>query len=140
MKRDKFFDIAEKMYVEQFITEEEIARRIGVCDRTIRRWKALGDWGIKRDGFLKSNTISKETMYALAKKMLDDFLEDMENNLSVDPSRINIFINLTNEVIKKEYKPSYSKKEFLKIAFRVFDIDKEVDLDFQNMMKEDSFI
>ena len=43
MKRDKFFDIAEKMYVEQFITEEEIARRIGVCDRTIRRWKVLGD-------------------------------------------------------------------------------------------------
>ena len=112
MKRDKFFDIAEKMYVEQFITEEEIARRIGVCDRTIRRWKAFGDWGIKRDGFLKANTISKDTMYALAKKMLDDFLEDMDNHLSVDPSRINIFINLTNEVIKKEYKPSYSKEEF----------------------------
>ena len=28
MKRDKFFDIAEKMYVEQFITEEEIAKMI----------------------------------------------------------------------------------------------------------------
>ena len=137
MKRDKFFSIAEKMYVEQFITEEEIARRIGVCDRTIRRWKALGDWGIKRDGFLKSNTISKDTMYALAKKMLDDFLEDMDNHLSVDPSRINIFINLTNEVIKKQYKPSYSKEEFLKIAFQIFDIDKEIDLDFQNMMLED---
>ena len=37
MKRDKFFDIAEKMYVEQFITEAEIANRIGVSDRTIRR-------------------------------------------------------------------------------------------------------
>ena len=54
MKRDKFFDIAEKMYVEQFITEAEIAHRIGVSDRTIRRWKALGDWGIKRDGFFES--------------------------------------------------------------------------------------
>ena len=140
MKRDKFFDIAEKMYVEQFITEEEIARRIGVCDRTIRRWKVLGDWGIKRDGFLKSNTISKDTMYALARKMLDDFLEDMDNHLYVDPSRINIFLNLTNEVIKKEYKPNYSKEEFLKIAFQVFDIDKEIDLDFQNMMKDDGFI
>ena len=54
MKRDKFFNIAEKMYVEQFITEEETARRIGVCDRTIRRWKSLGDWGIKREGFFES--------------------------------------------------------------------------------------
>lgn len=34
------------MYVEQFITEAEIAHRIGVSDRTIRQWKALGDWGI----------------------------------------------------------------------------------------------
>ena len=137
MKRDKFFDIAEKMYVEQFITEEEIANRIGVSDRTIRRWKALGDWGIKRDGFLKANTISKDAMYALAHKMLDDFHQDMDNHLYVDPSRINIFINLTNEVIKKENKQSYSKEEFLKIAFQVFDIDKEIDLDFQKMMLED---
>ena len=137
MKRDKFFDIAEKMYVEQFITEAEIAHRIGVSDRTIRRWKALGDWGIKRDGFLKANTISKDAMYALAHKMLDDFHHDMDNHLYVDPSRINIFINLTNEVIKKENKQSYSKEEFLKIAFQVFDIDKEIDLDFQKMMLED---
>jgi hypothetical protein len=137
MKRDKFFDIAEKMYVEQFITEEEIAKRIGVCDRTIRRWKALGDWGIKRDGFLKANTISKDAMYVLAKRMIDDFLYETNNNLFVDPSRINIFINLTNEVIKKENKQSYSKEEFLKIAFQVFDIDKEIDLDFQKMMLED---
>ena len=79
-------------------------------------------------------------MYALARKMLDDFLEDMDNHLYVDPSRINIFLNLTNEVIKKEYKPNYSKEEFLKIAFQVFDIDKEIDLDFQNMMKDDGFI
>lgn len=137
MKRDKFFDIAEKMYVEQFITEAEIANRIGVSDRTIRRWKALGDWGIKRDGFLKANTISKDAMYVLAKRMIDDFLYETNNNLFVDPSRINIFINLTNEVIKKENKQSYSKEEFLKIAFQVFDIDKEIDLDSQKMMLED---
>ena len=102
MKRDKFFDIAEKMYVEQFITEEEIARRIGVCDRTIRRWKALGDWGIKRDGFLKANTISKDAMYAR--------------------------------------KQSYTKEEFLRIIKQVVDMDEEMDLDFQNMMKKDGFI
>jgi len=70
-------------------------------------------------------------MYALAHKMLDDFLYEINNNLFVDPSRINIFINLTNEVIKKENKQSYSKEEFLKIAFQIFDIDKEIDLDFK---------
>ena len=78
--------VAEKMYVEQFITEAEIARRIGVCDRTIRRWKALGDWGIKRDGFYKANTISKDAIYALAKALkvlhnnTNGFYSQLQNN------------------------------------------------------------
>ncbi|MBR2525888.1 hypothetical protein IKE67_05435 [bacterium] len=139
MKRDKFFDIAEKMYVEQFITEAEIANRIGVSDRTIRRWKALGDWGIKRDGFLKANTISKDAMYALAHKMLDDFHQDMDNNRFIDPSRMYMFTNLMDEVLKKR-KQSYTKEEFLRIIRQVVDMDKEMDLDFQNMMKKDGFI
>ena len=139
MKRDKFFDIAEKMYVEQFITESEIAHRIGVSDRTIRRWKALGDWGIKRDGFLKANTISKDAMYALANKMLDDFHRDMDNNRFIDPSRMYMFTNLMDEVLKKR-KQSYTKEKFLRIIKQVVDMDKEMDLDFQNMMKKDGFI
>ena len=139
MKRDKFFDIAEKMYVEQFITEAEIANRIGVSDRTIRRWKALGDWGIKRDGFLKANTISKDTMYSLALKMLDDFYSDMDNNRFIDPSRMYMFTNLMDEVLKKR-KQSYTKEEFLRIIKQVVDMDEEMDLDFQNMMKKDGFI
>ena len=139
MKRDKFFSIAEKMYVEQFITETEIANRIGVSDRTIRRWKALGDWGIKRDGFLKANTISKDAMYALAHKMLDDFHQDMDNNRFIDPSRMYMFTNLMDEVLKKR-KQSYTKEEFLRIIKQVVDMDEEMDLDFQNMMKKDGFI
>ena len=125
MKRDKFFDIAEKMYVEQFITEAEIANRIGVSDRTIRRWKALGDWGIKRDGFLKANTISKDTMYSLAHKMLDDFHSDMDNNRFIDPSRMYMFTNLMDEVLKK-LKQSYTKEEFLRIIKQVVDMDEEI--------------
>lgn len=139
MKRDKFFDIAEKMYVEQFITEAEIANRIGVSDRTIRRWKALGDWGIKRDGFLKANTISKDAMYALAHKMLDAFHSDMDNNRFIDPSRMYMFTNLMDEVLKKR-KQSYTQEEFLRIIKQVVDMEKEMDLDFQNMMKKDGFI
>lgn len=39
MKKDKYYAIAENMYVEKFITVAEIARRIGVHERTIKRWK-----------------------------------------------------------------------------------------------------
>ena len=139
MKRDKFFNIAEKMYVEQFITESEIAKRIGVSDRTIRRWKALGDWGIKRDGFLKANTISKDAMYALAHKMLDDFHREMDEHQYIDPSRLYMFTNLLDEIFKKP-KPSYSKEGFLKIVRQIFNPEEEMYSDFQKMMKDDGFI
>ena len=42
MKKNKYFDKAEKMYVEQFITEVGVAKRLGISDRTVRRWKAEG--------------------------------------------------------------------------------------------------
>ena len=135
MKRKQFYDIAERMYVEQFITEEEIARRIGVCDRTIRRWKAMGDWGLKRDGFYKVNTISKDAMYALVRKMLDDFHTDLDNHYSIDPSRLNIFINLTEELLKQK-KASYKVEELLKIARKTFNIDEEIKFDYQDMLRE----
>jgi NADH/NAD ratio-sensing transcriptional regulator Rex len=135
MKRKQFYDIAERMYVEQFITEEEIARRIGVCDRTIRRWKAMGDWGLKRDGFYKVNTISKDAMYALVRKMLDDFHTDLDNHYSIDPSRLNIFINLTEELLKQK-KASYKVEELLKIARKTFNIDEEIKSDYQDMLRE----
>lgn len=142
MKRKQFYDIAERMYVEQFITEEEIARRIGVCDRTIRRWKAMGDWGLKRDGFYKVNTISKDAMYALVRKMLDDFHTDLDNHYSIDPSRLNIFINLTEELLKQK-KASYKVEELLKIARKTFNIDEEIKSDYQDMLRamiwEDDF-
>mgnify|MGYP004522481195 CR=1 FL=1 len=44
MKKNKYFDKAEKMYVEQFITEVGVAKRLGISDRTVRRWKADGNW------------------------------------------------------------------------------------------------
>lgn len=48
MKKNKYFDKAEKMYVEQFITEVGVAKRLGISDRTVRRWKAEGKSEAKR--------------------------------------------------------------------------------------------
>ncbi len=123
------------MYVEQFITEAEIAKRIGVSDRTIRRWKAIGDWGIKRDGFYKENTISRETIYALVRKMIDDFHTDLDNNYNIDTLRLNIFINLTEEIIKQR-KLSYKVNELLNIARKTFNIDDEIKKDEQSIIRE----
>ena len=136
MKRDKYYDKAEKMYVEQFITEVGVAKRLGISDRTVRRWKAEGNWGEKRKEFLKKQTLTKYDMYQLVRQMLDDFSEDLANNQQIDVSRLNKFLNITEEMVKPKTK-KLTLEELLNIAIKkqdteedLFNDDEEWDFDF----------
>lgn len=124
MKRDKYYDIAKKMYVEQFITEVGIAKRLGISDRTVRRWKAEGDWGEKRKEFINKQTLTNYDMYQLVRKMLDDFNEDLANNQQIDSSRLNKFLNITEEMVKPKPK-KLTLEELLHIAIKKHNIEKD---------------
>lgn len=124
MKRDKYYDKAEKMYVEQFITEVGVAKRLGISDRTVRRWKAKGNWGEKRKEFLKKQTLTNYDMYQLVRQMLDDFNEDLANNQQIDVSRLNKFLNITEEMVKPKTK-KLTLKELLNIAIKKQDTEED---------------
>ncbi|MBQ2644247.1 hypothetical protein IJG14_01575 [bacterium] len=87
MKRDKLYDIAEKMYVEQFITAVEIGNRIGVHERTIRRCKANGNWDEKRQKFYEEITASKDSIYEFSRKMLREVEKDIDSKKHFYSSR-----------------------------------------------------
>lgn len=125
MKRDKYYDKAEKMYVEQFITEVGVAKRLGISDRTVRRWKADGNWGEKRKKYLTKQKFTNYDMYQLVRKMLDDFNEDVANNQQIDTSRLYKFINLTEEMLKPKSK-ELTLKELLKIALKEYNIEDDL--------------
>ena len=124
MKRDKYYNIAETMYVEQFITEVGIAKRLGISDRTVRRWKAEGDWDEKRQEFINKQTLTNYDMYQLVRQMLDDFNEDLANNQQIDSSRLNKFLNITEEMVKPKPK-KLTLEELLHIAIKKQDIEKD---------------
>lgn len=134
MKRDKYYDIAETMYVEQFITEVGIAKRLGISDRTVRRWKAEGDWDEKRQEFINKQTLTNYDMYQLVRQMLDDFNEDLANNQQIDSSRLNKFLNITEEMVKPKPK-KLTLEELLHIAIKKQDIEK-----ISSMMKKDGIL
>lgn len=136
MKKNKYFDKAEKMYVEQFITEVGVAKRLGISDRTVRRWKAEGNWGEKRKVFLKKQTLFHYDLRQLVRKMLDDFNEDLANNQQIDVSRLNKFLNITEEMVKPKTK-KLTLEELFNIAIKkqdteedLFNDDEELDFDF----------
>ena len=122
MKRDKYYDVAETMYVEQVITEVGIAKRLGISDRTVRRWKAEGDWGEKRKKFINKQTLTNYDMYQLVRKMLDDFNEDLANIQQIDSSRLNKFLNITEEMVKPKTK-KLTLEELLNIAIKKQDTE-----------------
>ena len=136
MKKNKYYDKAEKMYVEQFITEVGVAKRLGISDRTVRRWKAEGNWGEKRKEYLNKQTLTNYDMYQLVRQMLDDFNEDLANNQQIDVSRLNKFLNITEEMVKPKTK-KLTLEELLNIAIKkqdteedLFNDDEEWDFDF----------
>lgn len=136
MKKNKYFDKAEKMYVERFITEVGVAKRLGISDRTVRRWKADGNWGEKRKEYLNKQTLTNYDMYELVRQMLDDFNEDLANKQQIDVSRLNKFLNITEEMVKPKTK-KLTLEELLNIAIKkqdteedLFNDDEEWDFDF----------
>jgi len=122
MKKDKFFDIAEKMYVEQFITVMEIANRIGVHERTVRRWKANGNWDEKRSKFYDEITASKDSIYEFSRKMLREIEIDIESKKHVNSSRFYTFLNLVDALVKNPRKKTKLEK-FSEEFFHNFNSD-----------------
>ena len=126
MKRDKFFDIAQEMYVEQFITLPEIAKRFGVNEKTIRRWRDDGNWIEKRKNFIENHKYSNEEIFMLVRKMLWVFQEDMKNKHKIDTSRLYKFTNLLEEVLSKEKEPK-TIKEIIEISRKRYNFEKMID-------------
>jgi hypothetical protein len=47
-KKDQHFAAAEEMFVARLMNVADIAEKLGLAEKTIRNWKAEGDWDRKR--------------------------------------------------------------------------------------------
>ncbi|KKP40300.1 MAG: hypothetical protein UR30_C0005G0081 [Candidatus Peregrinibacteria bacterium GW2011_GWC2_33_13] len=103
---------AERMYVIEQMTFEEIASKLNTNERTLRRWGATGDWNTKRELYLKSRQMFHERLYSFAQKIMDSIEKDLDNGEKIDYTRMNTFARVLPSIIKvKEYEDIASKKE-----------------------------
>ena len=96
MKKQILAETAANLYIEKFMTLETIAKQLNVSERTLRRWKAEGNWDEKRSEYLKSNTTFQEDLYSFGKKLLDSIMSDMSNGKKVEPSRLYTVTKIIN--------------------------------------------
>lgn len=96
MKKQLLAEFAAKLYIEKLMTLDNIAQRVNVNERTLRRWKSADKWDEKRTEYLKSNTTFHEDLYSFGKRLLDSIMSDMSNGKKVEPSRLYTVTKIMN--------------------------------------------
>ena len=113
MKKQLLAESAAKLYIEKLMTLENIAQRLNVNERTLRRWKAADKWDEKRSEYLKSNTTFHEDLYNFGRDLLKSIKTDMDNGEKIEPARmyavtkiISMLKNVKNYEDKSTHKTS----------------------------------
>ncbi len=123
MKKQLLAESAAKLYIEKLMTLENIAQRLNVNERTLRRWKAADNGDVKRSEYLKTHTTFHEDLYKFGRNLLDSIQNDMAKGEKIEPSRLHavtkIMTMLKNakvyedKVTSKKYMPEATKPEGL---------------------------
>ena len=54
-KQNVLMENAERLYVLEQMSINTVAEKVGVNERTIRRWKTDNKWDFKRKQYIKTN-------------------------------------------------------------------------------------
>ncbi len=110
-KKEVLLENAQRLYVIEQMTIDEVARKMEVNERTIRRWKTEHNWDLKKEQYIKTKQMFHEELYNFARKLMISIEYDMENKEKVDPGRMFAFTKMLPLITKiKEYEDDVSKK------------------------------
>ena len=110
--KKQYFDEAERLYVLDYCSLEEIANRLKLNRKTVMAWKEQGDWNNKRKKFLLSKQSFHEERYEFARTLMKDITSDIDAGEKVDPGRMYAFCKIIPMFTKvKDYEDIVAKKE-----------------------------
>lgn len=110
-KNEVLMSNAERLYVVEQMTIEEVALNVGVNERTIRRWKTEHKWDSKKEQYVNSKSMFHEELYNFARKLMTSIEYDIDRNEKVDPGRMFAFTKMLPLITKiKEYEDTLSSK------------------------------
>lgn len=138
MKDKSLHKLAEQLYVQDFLNLEEVAKRIGVNERTIRRWRDKDDWFAKRKAYINKHSNIKQDLFNLSRQTFENIKKDMENGNNINTARLYQMLNLLDAMFKKERTEQilalYKNKEPSASEPKI-DFDKLINEEFLKMMR-----
>jgi len=103
---------AERLYIVEQMTIEEVAEKIKVNEKTVRNWKSEGNWDVQRQKYIQSKQMFHEDLYNFARKLMTSIETAIENGEKVDPGRMFAFTKMLPMITKiKEYEDIAVKKD-----------------------------
>ena len=132
MKDKELHILAERLYVYDFLSIEEVAKRIGVNERTIRRWRDDDDWFAKRCQFIDKHSNIHKDLYNLARSTFDKIKADMENGDNINSGRLNQMINLIEAMFK-----SHKTEQILGFYKNQQPSEPNTEIDFDELLIEE---
>jgi len=99
-KKDKYYSLAERMYVEEQVPITGISSRLCITEATLHKWKKEGEWERKKTAFLKSQYSCHAELYELVRKMTKKISEDYEQGISPDAGTLYFLKSMADKLPK----------------------------------------
>lgn len=111
MSRKKFYYTeAERLYVEEQMTVEEIASRFNVSVRTLKTWKKENHWSEKRQEFLDFKQMYLEDFDIFVRNMISSLEKDLDKKREISSGRFYSFNRQLDMLLKYKKAEAYVKK------------------------------
>lgn len=91
MKRDELAPKAKELYVESMLEFKEVAKQVGVNERTVRTWAKRESWHQARAAYLASKQSLKAEAQCLARGLLRNISECISTGVEPSKTYVNLF-------------------------------------------------
>lgn len=123
-KKAALYADAERLYVQDQLTLEAIASKLGCGVRTLTNWKREGNWDEKRRGFLETTQSMHEDLYELARLLTTKNLNKVRENAEPEKEQLSFIVKVMatlertrkyeTEVTAPKEDPEQQKRDKLK--------------------------
>ena len=114
MKRnEELVELCKNLYVREQLTYKEIAKRVQVNERTVRKWKDRdGHWDREREAFLDSKRGMHAELYEFTRELISSIRNDLSLGEKIDQSRLSCIARILPLILKpKDYEETASKSK-----------------------------
>jgi hypothetical protein len=99
-KKAGFYMEAERLFVQERMTVDAIARQLPVSERTLGDWRRDGKWDKLRAAFAESNSKTHEKLYTLIQRLTDKAIQSAEEGTEPSQSQLYFIAKMAPLLLK----------------------------------------